>query len=390
MRVAIYHPWVYLRSGLERTILELARRSRHDWTIYTSHFDPDGTYPELRSMNVVELARVSVRRRYGTVIRAAWRIARTRLDPSTYDALVICCDGLGSLLTLRNHERRTICLCFTPLRAVYDEEYRARHLRAHRWKLPAALLFERVYRIVDRAAWKRYDRVLCISRTVRDRVVRGGLRPESDIEIAHPGVATERIVPCFDSERYFFLPGRIMWTKNIELGIDAFRAFAARNAGWRLVIAGMVDEKSRAYEAALRERVAGAPIEFVIAPDDARMEELYRGCYAVLFTAFNEDLGLTPIEAMAHGKPVIAVNRGGPTEVVLDGETGFLAECDAGDFAAALDRLAADPPRAREMGGNAVVRAKGYSWNRFVEAVDLCVEGALAPDCGAMAMREEG
>ena len=121
MRIAIYHPWIYLKSGLERTILEICRRSRHSWTIYTSHFDAAGTYPELSEMNVVELPRVSVNRRYGAVINAAARIATTRLE-GDHDVLVISCDGLGSLINFRNHTKPSVCLCFTPLRAVYDEE----------------------------------------------------------------------------------------------------------------------------------------------------------------------------------------------------------------------------------------------------------------------------
>ena len=62
MRFALYHPWVYLTSGLERTLLELFRRSRHDWVLYTHRYQPETTYPELADFDVVELApRVSVR-----------------------------------------------------------------------------------------------------------------------------------------------------------------------------------------------------------------------------------------------------------------------------------------------------------------------------------------
>jgi glycosyltransferase involved in cell wall biosynthesis len=59
------------------------------------------------------------------------------------------------------------------------------------------------------------------------------------------------------------------------------------------------------------------------------MQDYYERCSAVLFTAFNEDLGLTPMEAMARGKPVIAVNRGGPREVVEHEVTGYLVEADS-------------------------------------------------------------
>ena len=47
MRLALYHPCVYLTSGVERPFVELLKRSRHDWVIYTHHYSPATTYPEL-------------------------------------------------------------------------------------------------------------------------------------------------------------------------------------------------------------------------------------------------------------------------------------------------------------------------------------------------------
>src|SRR5690606_14564601 len=102
---------------------------RHDWTFYTSHYDRDGTYPELQDARIVELPRVSVRRDYLAVLRGALSIATRKLDPATFDVLVISCEGLGDLMTLRNAERPLLCLCFTPLRATFDAEYRARPMR---------------------------------------------------------------------------------------------------------------------------------------------------------------------------------------------------------------------------------------------------------------------
>ena len=372
MRIALYYPWVYLKSGIERTIMELAQRSRHRWTVFTSHYDAKRTYPELKGMGVVELSRVPVRRAYGAVIKAAATIAATKLDLRWHDAVVVCCDGLGSLITLRNAHRPIACLCFTPLRAVYDEAYRQRHLAKHTEILPLCLFLESAYRRLDRLAWRRYEHVFCISETVKKRVVDGGLYPESGIEVAYPGIDEQKIEPSQPGERYFFLPGRIMWTKNIELGIEAFARFNAdAERPFRLVVAGMVDAKSQSYYAHLRE-LAGdrRDISFVRDPTDAEMRELYRRCYALLLTAFNEDLGLTPLEAMMVGKPVIAVRRGGPTEIVSDGETGLLADCRAEAFCQAMRRLADNPQLAEEMGRAGLERARLFTWERFVGKID--------------------
>jgi alpha-1,3/alpha-1,6-mannosyltransferase len=77
---------------------------------------------------------------------------------------------------------------------------------------------------------------------------------------------------------------------------------------------------------------------------------------------------------MAHGKPVLAVNSGGPTESVVDGETGFLVEPRPAAFAAKMTWLVAHPEEARRMGVAAGARAKGYSWNAFVERLDDYIE----------------
>jgi glycosyltransferase involved in cell wall biosynthesis len=372
MKIAIYYPWVYLKGGPERTILEMRRRSRHDWTVFTSHYDRAGTFPEFEQIGVVELPRVSVQRRYGTVLRAAAQIAATKLDLTGYDALVVCCDGLGSLLNFRNATKPIACLCFTPLRAVYDEEYRARHLGTHQSLKPLALALERAWVQLDRWAWRRYEHVFCISETVKERVLRGGLCPESALEVVYPGIDEKSIAPSAIHERFFFLPGRMMWTKNIELGIDAFlRSDSARAQGFRLVIAGMVDAKSQPYFAKLRDLAAGrTEIEFVRDPSDAQMNDLYRRCYATLFTAFNEDWGLTPLEAMAHGKPVIAVNRGGPTETIVHGATGLLVEPGVDAFAAAMNELIDRPEHVAAMGRQAAEHVVRFTWRSFTDRID--------------------
>ncbi len=381
MRVALYHPWIYLRSGLERTILEINRRSRHDWTFYTSHYDRDGTYPELRDARIVEVQRISVRRTYLAVLRSALSIAVCRLDPDEFDVLVISCDGIGDLMTLRNTTRPLGCLCFTPLRAAFDDSYRSRLLARVGLMRPLAQALEIAFRLLDRLCWRRYRRVIAISETVRQRIVDGGLRAAHDVAVAYPGIDAGQIYASDTWQPYFLLAGRIMWTKNIELGITAFaRARDQLDPGrlgpeWRLVIAGMVDIKSQSYMDELRAFAAQVGgVEFRVAPSDEEMGALYNGCTAVLFTAFNEDWGLVPLEAMAAGKPVIAVDRGGPRETILHGQTGFLEQDDPDAFARRMLQLAADQTLARRMGLAGTERVRHFTWDTFVEGLDLMVD----------------
>ena len=106
------------------------------------------------------------------------------------------------------------------------------------------------------------------------------------------------------------------------------------------VVAGMVDHKSATYMDDLQQLSGGdGTVLFVINPTQPELDLLYQGCYGGLFTAFNEDWGLVPLELMARGKPVIAVNRGGPTETVDHGVNGLLVEDDPESFAQVMLRL---------------------------------------------------
>jgi len=388
MKVALYYPWIYLMSGGERVILELVRRSRHEWTLLTNHFDPDQTFPELREMHVTQLKPVSVKRDVLTTARSALTILSQKLPEADYNVLLVLSEGLGDLINFRNRRRPSICYCLTPLRAAFDPVYR-QQAEAARGRIGRFVLRQslRLFAAADRLAWRRYTRVLFVSREAAIRARAARLcGPEAGI-IVYPGMGLASSAAPERFDPYFLIPGRIMWTKHVELGIRAFQTFAARADGrtqMRLVVAGLVDAKSRPYLAQLQEIAAGDPrIEFRVAPSDSELRGLYEHCYAVLFTALNEDLGLVPIEAMASGKAVVAVNRGGPTETIEDGVQGFLVEPTAEAFAERMAALAADPDRTRAMGRAGMARARLFSWEQFVSRVDGIVDelaaGASAP-----------
>jgi alpha-1,3/alpha-1,6-mannosyltransferase len=171
-----------------------------------------------------------------------------------------------------------------------------------------------------------------------------------------------------------------MWTKNIELGIAAFLQLRkATGTDYQLIIAGMVDSKNQHYYERLME-MAGTDqgIRFHIDPTDQEMDQYYKTCGAVLFTSFNEDLGLTPMEAMARGKPVVAVNSGGPREVVVHHQTGYLVHADPNSFSTAMEALIADEPRQRQMGRIGAEEVKRFTWEKFVDGLDSALDAMVA------------
>ena len=375
-RVAFYYPWIHLRSGIERMILEVAARSRHRFTIFTSHLDLEHTFPEFRHVpNVVVLRQVSVRRAIAPALAAALTIARQRLPLEGHEALVVSSEGLGDLITLRNRSVPAVCYCHSLSRPVFDAVYRAELMARRpslRWMLPPFLA---PYRALTRWAWSRYSHVFANSRTTRDQILANRLAPSVNVEVLHPGAAVEaRASESY--EPFFLYAGRIKWTKNVELAIDAFQRFKAAapaDTKWTLVIAGEVDNGSAQYVRQLQERPGGGErdgVRYRINPSRTELESLLARCYALVFPSLSEPWGIVPIEAMAYGRPVLAVNNGGPTESVADGETGFLLEPVPDAFAERMRWLAERPDEVRRLGRSATQRAGRYSWEAFVQRLD--------------------
>jgi glycosyltransferase involved in cell wall biosynthesis len=103
----------------------------------------------------------------------------------------------------------------------------------------------------------------------------------------------------------------------------------------------------------------------------------YASALCVVCPAFDEDYGLTCLEAMALGKPVVAcVDGGGYVELIDDGVDGFLVEATGPAIAAAIERLK-DPALARAMGARGREKARAYTWPRAVDQVERALHACL-------------
>jgi glycosyltransferase involved in cell wall biosynthesis len=375
MKIALYYPWIYLKSGVERTILETVKRSRHSYTIFTNHYDREGTYPEFKKLEVNELERIPVRRNIWSVVQASIIILFQKIDLQKFDLLLVHSEGLGDLILPRNNKIPTICFCHTPLRPVFDTEYKIRSREKESFvRKTIYQLLDFLFQITDKVLWKKYNYIFFNSMESLKRAKKGRLLSKSaKYEILHPGIDWKNIKPTYVFRKYFLLPGRIMWTKNIELAIDNFILFEKRLKGnsFKLIIAGQVDKKSAEYFARLKLFARKSKnIYFVTNPSDKRLNNLYADCYAVLATSFNEDWGLTPIEANAHGKPVLAVKKGGFKESQINGVTGYLTDGNKGTLAESMYKLATDAGLTRKLGISSRNNAKRYDWELFISVFD--------------------
>ncbi|MDO8451716.1 MAG: glycosyltransferase, partial [bacterium] len=119
---------------------------------------------------------------------------------------------------------------------------------------------------------------------------------------------------------YFLSVGRLTYAKRVDLAI---RVCNALNVPLKIVGVGKEERYLRGL-ASQGEALRSRNIEFLGSVSDEELSELYAGARALIFCALDEDFGIVPVEAMAHGVPVIALGQGGVLETVIDGKTGVL------------------------------------------------------------------
>jgi glycosyltransferase involved in cell wall biosynthesis len=382
LKVALYVPWIYQKGGVERTWLELIGRSRHDWTVFTHRYEPQSTFAEFSRLKVVELGRVPLQRNYGALSSASLSMLSQKIDLSDFDVFVVSTAGFAEFIALRNDQVPTIAFCHTPLRVVHDPVIRKKYLSENAARAIQFKVFERAYRVMERQAWRKFRFVVLASQEVASRILAAGLVGPEKLEFLKYGVDTKKFANPKRYGDFFFLPGRINWTKNVEMGILAYRRMVRDRpdlARFGLVVAGGVDEKSRGYYEYLKaryEKPSRGKIALVEDPSEDELLKLYSTCYCVLFPAINEDWGLIPIEAMSFSKPVIAANQGGPRESIVDGKTGFLAQPNERDFSEKMALVASDEKLARRLGAKGRKRAMQFDWAGAAQRMDWLVQEA--------------
>ena len=376
MDLAIYHAWIHCKGGGEKVLLKLLENSEHDITVYTNNYVPEDTYTEFEHHDVVELGGIPI---IGEILRGmTFTLAAmlSKLPMDRHDALVVSTGGIAEVINYRNDSKPLIGFCHTPLRPVHDEDiYRHKIENSGFLKRNFYRLATKAYEILERPAWKKFDHVVFNSRTTQERATSDNLIHMDKTSINHPGADTQ------DNEgnrydKYFFYPSRYAYYKRQDLALDAWEKFLEDNpdTDFKLVIAGGVNEEKKPYFEKVSERAE--KMEKVEVKSDVpgdEWEDLYRNCYSVLFCAINEDWGIIPIEAGSYEKPIISVNEGGPTESVLQDETGLLVE-DSDEMAEAMKKLVEDEELLREMGEKGKKRSKEYTWEKFVKNFDEKVD----------------
>jgi glycosyltransferase involved in cell wall biosynthesis len=214
---------------------------------------------------------------------------------------------------------------YTPLRYAWDlDVYLAGSSLPAAARIAAVLLRPMLQRW-DRATAKRPDVLVAISETVRSRILALWSR---ESEVIYPPVDTSGIPLSARDDGFLLVASRMLAYRRLDLAIDA-----ANRLGRELVVAGEGPEERR-----LRA-MAGPTVRFLGHVSRPTLVDLFSRCHAYVVPGV-EDFGIAPVEAMAAGKPVIGLGKGGVAETVLDGVTGVLFDQPSVDsLCNAIERL---------------------------------------------------
>ncbi|MEM9017057.1 MAG: glycosyltransferase [Verrucomicrobiota bacterium] len=242
-----------------------------------------------------------------------------------------------------------VCYCHTPPRFFWNpDDYLENEIINPILRMLVKSLVP-MFRRSDRRQAEKIDLFLANSKNVQKRIRDCYGR---DSIVVYPPVDVERFRVSERSEDFFLIVSRLVAYKRIDLAVEAFT-----KTGKRLVIIGDGPDRSRL------EAMAGPTVEFLGRAPDETVTEKMANCRGYVFPG-SEDFGITPVEAQACGKPVIAFREGGALETVMDRETGvFFDEPQAESLICAVeafDSMTWD---------RAVIRANAerFSTERFLE-----------------------
>ena len=367
-RVAIVHDWFQGYHGSERVVdamvQEVFSGARCD--VFTFHAAHELLPERLDAAIVAEsrLGRLPYIRQRGHD-PGHWRSLLPympyyfrSLDLDRYD-LVVASSHACAVQAAAATAAPSVCYCYTPMRYAWlpsTDGERAQGAKRVAMKLAGGWL-----RAIDRSAAARVGHYVAISSAVRERISRFYGR---DADVIHPPVETEDLSPHQEKEQGHFLwVHRLVAYKHPEIVAEAFRSLP-----YRLTMVGVGP-----LEARLRSRLP-PNVELRAWLTREELTQLYERASGFIHVG-DEDFGITMVEALAAGVPVIGLARGGARDIVRHQEDGLLIDVPSVEAVrTAVRDLAGRHWEPQEL----AQRAKSFSRSRFVERFDDLAERACA------------
>jgi glycosyltransferase involved in cell wall biosynthesis len=350
-RIALVHDYLVQDGGAERVLACLQRMFPTAPTYVLLH-DAHKAYPPFRGSEIRTsfLDKLPFSTRFYQWYMPLMPRAVEQLDLSDFDVVISSSSSFAKGVIV-SPETKHICYCHTPTRFLWQERFGYLHDAPlpliMRVFLPSLLHRLRTW---DRLAAERPDDIVTNSQTSKTRIKHFYGR---EATVINPPVDVDRIPLSTTAGSYWLAGGRLVKYKRFDLLVRAFAEL-----GVPLKIFGVGPERSRL------EALAGPQTKFLGHVSDDEKIRLYQDAIAFLNPQI-EDFGITAVEAMASGKPVLAFNKGGATETVVAGTTGAFFDQQSSE--AIRDAVKQFRPETYDA-GRIRAHAETFSARRFEDA----------------------
>jgi glycosyltransferase involved in cell wall biosynthesis len=351
MKVAIFHDYIGAIGGGEKLVLTLARELNAD--VITTDLDKDSVRKMgFDDINIISLGD-TVKLPPMKQISASIKFALCDFSKK-YDFFIL--SGNWVPFAAKKH-RPNLYYCHTPVRAFYDL-YNTFLQRQPFYIKPLFILWVAIHKHVSEYYMEDVEKIIVNSKNTQSRISKY-LHRYADI--VYPPIDTSKFK--FEKNGDFWLSvNRLYPEKRIELQINSFKLMPDE----KLIIVGDYSKGDHAakYNNILKDIPKNVEIRKSVS--EKELIDLYAECKGLITTAMDEDFGMTPVEAMASGKPVIAVREGGYLESIIDGKTGILIEPKSHDIINAIFTIEKNQEKYRYI---CQEQAKKFDKSIFIENI---------------------
>jgi len=385
MKIALVHDYIKEYGGAER-VLETLHEIYPDADIYTSVYLPEFLGPHKKRFEKMKIHTsffqyIPFNYKLLSPFRMISPLVFLLFNFSKYDTVIVSQTGAYFPNCIRKGGAKHICYTHTPPRYLYG--YMTARNTPQNIIVRGLMLFVfHFLRMIDFASSKNVDVFIANSREVQARIEKFYRR---DASVIYPPVEINSKSEILNSKKsqnikykipnteYYLAGGRLARAKGIDVIVDAFIQNGKPLKVFGRGFAGFEDE--------LKAKVKKIKnVQFVGEVGDEEKLSLMKGARAYIFASYDEDFGITPVEAMGQGTPVVAFKSGGVKETVVDpsassgqaGATGVFYNKNTPD---ALNQAIEKFEKAKISKDECVRQAKKFEKKTFMQLVQKTVAG---------------
>ncbi len=362
MKIALVHDYLKEYGGAEK-VLETLHEIWPKAPLFTTIYAPNYLGPHRKrfskwSIKPSILQNIPFIEKLISPVRLVAPFIFKGMNFSNYGAVIVSATGAYNPNLIGKGKAIHICYCHTPPRYLYG------YPTARNWKNNPILRVlgetaNHFLRMVDYKSSQSVDYYIANSKEVAARIEKFYRRKA---KVIYPPVDIPKGLSKTKERKYYLAGGRLARAKRVDLAVEVCTKLNLPLKVFGKEFAGYGEE--------LRE-MAGPTIEFLGEVTDKKKWELMTGARAYIFPAELEDFGITPVEAMAAGTPVIAFRSGGVMESVIDGKTGiFFDKASTSSLAKAIKKF----EKSKIKSENCIKQARKFSTERFKKEMKLFIK----------------